>query len=358
MNPKRSVLILAQLAKRWREENYSLFGDAMNPPSFELSEGVSALGSWDPQRRVISIQLELIKSASWYEVVEVLRHEMAHQYVSEQLKVRGEPPHGPSFREVCRARGIDARASGRALSPEAERLLERVKKLLALAESDNIHEAELAATQAQALIHRHHLKLSELERLDPERLSFESGMGARSVGEPKKRHYRYEYAITNLLCEHFFVDVIWVSSYDIVSLKEGRVAELCGRLEDLEIAEYVYHFIHNHLKIAWCRHKAKHSLKGLQERLSFSFGLVKGFQSKLDAQAESRSEELGLVLSSSEAASRFLRLRHPRVRSISSGGWSPTESFGAGFAVGQNLTLRRGVESAAHVSSLQLGHEP
>lgn len=357
MNPKRKVLILAQLAKRWRDENRKLFGGLLTPPGFELSEQRRELGTWDPTRRVISIQLDLIKSASWFEVVEVLRHEMAHQFVTEHLKVHDEPPHGPSFRETCRARGIDPRASGVAISEEGERLLARVKKLLALAESDNIHEAELAATQAQAIMHRHHLKLQEVLSLDPEQLSFERGMGARPLGLPKKRHYRYEYAITNLLCEHFFVDVIWVDSYDIVTLKEGQIAEVCGRLEDLEIAEYVYHFLHNHLDLAWRRHKAKHKLKGVKERLSYSLGLVQGFESKLSQQAQARTEERGLTLVSPEAAARFLRLRHPRVRSISGGAWMPTGSYGAGFKAGQSLTLRHGVTERRGGPRLALGHE-
>jgi len=357
MNPKRKVLILAQLAKRWREENIKLFGGSLTPPSFELGDKDKELGVWDPVRRRISIQMELVKRASWFEVIEVLRHEMAHQYVSEQLKVTDEPPHGPSFREVCRLRGIDARASGVVISEEGERLLSKVKKLLALAESDNIHEAELAATQAQAMMHRHHLKLQEVLSLDPDQLSFDHGMGARALGIPKKRHYRYEYAITNLLCEHFFVDVIWVGSYDIVTLKEGQVAEICGRLEDLEIAEYVYHFLHNHLDLAWRRHKAKHALKGVKERLSYSLGLVQGFEAKLSKQALARKEERGLTLVTPEAAARFLRVRHPRVRSISSGSWTPSGSYGAGYQAGQGLTLRRGVTGQSGGPRLALGHE-
>lgn len=356
MNPKRKVLILAQLAKTWRDENSKLFEHLLSPPSFELSEASKMLGSWDPVRRVISIQLDLIKSASWFEVIEVLRHEMAHQYVSEHLKILDESAHGPSFRAVCLARGIDARASGTSISEEGQRLLNRVKKLLALAQSDNIHEAELAAAQAQALLHRHHLKLQDVLSLDPEQLSFEQGMGARALGIPKKRHYRFEYAITNLLCEHFFVDVIWVGSYDVVTLKEGQVAEICGRQEDLEIAEYVYHFLHNHLDLAWRRHKAKNQLKGMNERLSYSLGLVQGFEAKLNQQAASRTER-GLTLIASEAASRFLRLRHPRIRSISSGMWTPTGSYGAGFKFGQNLTLHQGVNVRHSGQVLSLGHE-
>ena len=71
-------------------------------------------------------------------LVEVLKHEMAHQFVDEVLGVHDEPDHGPVFRQVCDERGIDARAAG---APDADRardhVLDRIAKLLALAGSPN-----------------------------------------------------------------------------------------------------------------------------------------------------------------------------------------------------------------------------
>lgn len=51
---------------------------------------------------------------------------------------------------------------------DLSRVLERVRKLLALATSNNVHEAALAAAQAQALIDRHRLQaLLAEETLEP-----------------------------------------------------------------------------------------------------------------------------------------------------------------------------------------------
>jgi CRP-like cAMP-binding protein len=44
------------------------------------------------------------------------------------------------------------------MQPDTARVLERVRKLLALATSSNVHEAALAASRAQALIDRHRLQ--------------------------------------------------------------------------------------------------------------------------------------------------------------------------------------------------------
>ena len=41
-------------------------------------------------------------------MVEVLKHEMAHQYAHEILGARDESAHGEAFRTVCQRLGIDA----------------------------------------------------------------------------------------------------------------------------------------------------------------------------------------------------------------------------------------------------------
>ena len=345
---QRQRHLLSLVARAWRQDNERLFHGALTAPSFSLNTQKHQLGSWDPERRMISLSAELFEGP-WFEVVEVLRHEMAHQYVSEALKCTHEPPHGPSFVSVCEARGINARATGEALSEEGKRLVERVRKLLALAESDNPHEAELAATQAHSLITRYHLEHLQ----SPEGgTSTQDHMRARALGTPKSRHYQYEYALTNLLTDHFMVDVIWVEGVDLTQDKIGTVAEACGRLEDLEVAEYVYHYLHNHIQLAWRAHKRAHKLKGLKHRLSFALGVVRGFHAKLKQHTEAMSEERGLMITRAQAASDYLRKRHPHIRTIGRGGWRPSQAFEAGYETGQTLNLNPGLKSTSSPRAL------
>ena len=56
--------------------------------------------------------MRLVTEHPWTVVLEVLRHEMAHQYVDEVLGVHDETAHGPTFQAVCEARAIDGRAAG------------------------------------------------------------------------------------------------------------------------------------------------------------------------------------------------------------------------------------------------------
>lgn len=49
------------------------------------------------------------------------------------------------------------------MTPEKEKILSKVKKLLALAESPNEHEAALAAARAQELLLRHNLSMKDIK---------------------------------------------------------------------------------------------------------------------------------------------------------------------------------------------------
>jgi hypothetical protein len=77
-----------------------------------------------------------------------------------------------------------------------ERLLARVRKLLALAESPNVHEAALAAAQAQALIDRHHLS-ELLAEVDAEPITD----GRQAPLEAAKRPRRWRSILAAALAE-------------------------------------------------------------------------------------------------------------------------------------------------------------
>ena len=345
MDQKLKRLILFHLKRYWSLENEVSFDQRLKAPQFAIHLG-GPLGVWHPKKRIISIQEELLMSSSWLEVIEVLRHESAHQFVDEALKVRGESAHGTTFKQVCEERGIDPRGVATpALSTKAKKLLEKINKLLALAESDNPNEAENAARQAHALLIKHHLHQDELGALN-EHFTF------RQLGDPKGRHYQYEYSIVNILSEYFFVDCIWITVFDVKKKKDLKVAEMCGRSEDLEIAEYVYHFLHNHVALGWRRYQKETSRRGLKERLSFSLGMVLGFMEQFSAQ---RAEVGGTQLISlkDHGATEYLRKRHPAIRTRSSSGWRPSSDYHSGVDQGRALRLRKGVHDHADSSLMK-----
>jgi hypothetical protein len=119
----------------------------LRAPGFQLADSTSLWGQWQgAPTRQINLSRRLVWEHPWYAVVEVLRHEMAHQVAEEILQAGDEAPHGASFHRACRWLRVTPRASdtyptldqllaGDENLAENDRILVRIHKLLALAES-------------------------------------------------------------------------------------------------------------------------------------------------------------------------------------------------------------------------------
>ena len=158
--------LLAELQLWWGGLNDRLFGGEMRPPVLMLRNTGRHLGSWERQSRHLALSRSFTQDAPWGEVIEGLKHEMAHQYVDEVIGMTDETAHGPTFREVCAERGIDGRAAGVPVdgtegSHARSRVVGRIQKLLALAESPEQNEAEAAMRAARRLLLKHNLSLAE-----------------------------------------------------------------------------------------------------------------------------------------------------------------------------------------------------
>ncbi len=331
--------LVRQLAREWKAFNDNQLRGALRQPTLVLSDADARLGYWQRETRTLGISRRLCRTKAWGVVVEVLKHEMAHQYVHEVLGVLDESAHGQAFRDVCAARGIDAAAAGLPDDFSAEtratrgRLLERVAKLLALAESDNVHEARAAMAAAQKLMLEHNIEHAGDRRR----------YGFRHLGPLRGRTFEPECRIAALLAEHFFVEVIWVHSYDSVTAKTGRVIEICGADENLDMAEYVYGFLTQQQESLWRAHKRAHGIKSDRERMAFFAGVVVGFADTLAAKRKEH-DAAGLVWLGDADLERFTRARHPYTRSkrnVAARGASRAH----GVAAGRALVLHRPVRA-------------
>ena len=128
---------LAELARAWRDLNQLHFGGALRRPVLALTDTERRLGCWQREGRTLSLSRVLLMKRPWGVVLEVMRHEMAHQYVDEVLRIHDQTAHGPAFQRVCRERAIDGRAIGvpvqDAPTPRPA-ILRKVHALLALAD--------------------------------------------------------------------------------------------------------------------------------------------------------------------------------------------------------------------------------
>ncbi|HEY1958084.1 MAG TPA: DUF2786 domain-containing protein [Polyangiaceae bacterium] len=335
-------MLLRELVLEWRRINAAHFKEALVAPALRLAESTAHLGRWHGATRTLEISRPLVVAHPWGAVVEVLKHEMAHQYVDEVLKVHDESAHGKAFRDVCARWGIDASAAGVPDATSADdprtRVIERVARLLALAESPNVHEAEAAMAAAQRLMLKYNVELRSDEM--PKNYVF------RHLGEPSGRVGESERVLASILAKHFFVEVIWVPVYRAREGKRGTVLEVCGAPENLAMAEYAHAFLQHTARELWDEHKRRTGERSNRERRTFLAGVMTGFADKLARGAQKSASE-GLVWIGDRELHRYYRARHPYIRNVRYGGQRRTEAFASGKEAGKKIVLNKPMSSAA-----------
>ena len=331
-------VLLRALSWEWSSINRLLLGGALEPPTLGLIDSTRHLGRWQRASRTLELSRTLVMERPWAEVREVLAHEMAHQYAHEVLGAVDEPAHGAAFRRTCERMGILSRARGapQALpdSPDEPRILRRIRKLLALAQSPNEHEARLAAARAQRLMLEHNLEQGDTGEALPYR--------SRQIGPVRRRFPAHEKMLAGLLGEHFFVVCIWMNGFDAQRGMPGRYLEVSGTPENLDMAAWVHGFVTDTAERLWQQHKRAQGFRGNTERRRYLAGVVCGFSEQLRGQARLNQEE-GLIWLGDPALEGYYRTRHPRVRTGRGPRIRATNAWREGKAAGRGIVLRRPV---------------
>ncbi len=350
LTPELEAACVRALLSAWHDVNLGRFRGQMKPPAIELSDALSRLGQWDVRTRTIQIARSLVIGGGrrWAQVVEVLKHEMAHQYVSEIAGVRDETAHGPTFQKICELLGIDAAATG---LPDAEgagdRIIERVTKLLALAASPNEHEARAAMAAAQRLMLRHNL--------DVVRRPGARRYGVRHLGSATARVPEAERILAGILGAHFFVECIWIPIWRPLEGKRGTVLEIAGTPENLALAEHVHEFLLKTAARLWKEWRRAHpGTAHERDRRAYEAGVMSGFRETLQKQAELNRQE-ALVWVGDADLQRYYRARHPRIRSVTYTRSPRVAANEAGRAAGRNSVLHKPVSAPVESRGRLLG---
>ena len=352
----------AKLHQLWTEQLYQEY-DAicrryhvrLRPPQIRLAGLGSRWAVWDAGTRSILVEPRLIRQHSWDAVLEILKHEMAHQLVSEEHGAA--QAHGPEFAEACRRLRVApwaVRAAGaiveggtlreeRALSPEDERLLRRVEKLLSLATSSNEHEALLAMQRVQEIYARH-----DIERLRAQKAA---DLVVKNVLLKKKRVDRLVSMLFSVLAEHFFVRIIYGWTYDPAECDSFQSVELIGTHANVAMAEYVHRFLEEKLASLWQLYRRRPGVENRMKR-DYMYGVLNGFRLKLAERQDSVLEAAGGDLPANEARALvalgerqvddYIDNLYPRLgRRKWSVGYRDSDSYEAGVEEGRRIVLNR-----------------
>jgi hypothetical protein len=343
---------------------------SLKQPVIRITSSLNRLGQWDAELREISLSANLLRKP-WDIVVEILKHEMAHQYCSEVL--RRDDGHGSYFLSACERLGVAGWARRAAVdlddvgedclkaierrfndeqSDEDKRIWRRAERLLALSQSSNPHEAALAMQRVRELMTEHAVLASELSGDDQEDYAV--------IYLKKKRLQRHQLRLAGLLNDFFMVRVIHTQYYDPEIGCELKAFELIGQKAQIAMALHVYHFVQNRLELFWKEYKrgSDRLLGAMQTRRdkeSFLAGVLKGFSSKLSRPSTAAASSVHADQSNQAALMKveahlefWQKRRFPRIHNRSfSYSQVDAYAFNAGCEKGRQLNLHRPLSESA-----------
>jgi len=315
-------------------------------PTFAFSLNKHEFGSWNSHTKTLTISYYLVDKHEWASVLHVLKHEMAHMIVSEvwgDISDNGKH-HGELFAKACQVMGIVA---DRTFDPgseitEKEKLVSRVQKLFALGESNFEAEAKVAVRKAYELMARHNIVSVEL----PES---ERKFVFRPVGEVYLKTPHYVRLLAGIMMSSYFVKCIF--TYINHEGKFYKYLELYGEPHNVDVAEYVYHFLLAEGERQWNVFKAGITNGGYSKN-AFLEGFYIGFNDTLRSQKE---EALGDVASGNTLPvsvddpllNEKYRKQYPKACSSRAKSGVKLRGRLAGQEKGRNVTIRQGVSQGS-----------
>jgi predicted SprT family Zn-dependent metalloprotease len=322
----------------------------LKTPCIEITASISQAGSWHAGSKTLKIACWLLIDHDWPVVLLVLKHEMAHQYVSEIMKAGNVAPHGEAFQVACDRLGLlnPAFRSSSAHIPQIVRkptaavsgLQLKIAKLFALAESGNENEAKLALKKGNELLRKYNV--DRLNSIDS------SQYDSVSINYRKKKIEAHQRLLAGILNDFYFVNVTISQIFDQHALETYRTIELTGERENLAIAEYVYHFVDKKLTSFWEKYRCDYGAAGKEKR-SFFLGVLQGFRDKLAREEEQHVSmqecpTSSLIHLSDPGLLKYYKARYPRVRQVRRKGAKVyRDSFISGKEKGERLIVHRGI---------------
>ena len=303
------------------------------------------LGYFDPGHYQIGLNKYLIHQAKDNLIKDILRHELAH-YITHLFYGAGVKAHGEEFKHVCnlfnfpdevKKASMDFQMANQEMkSFHSEKILNKVKNLLKLAESSNAHEAELATLKANQLLIKHNLEFSEI--------NYDQEFFVKKLLERKRKDAKLA-CIYDIL-KHFMVRPIL--SYG----KNNVCIEVTGTRTNIELAVYISGFLNKELDRLWDNFKSEHKLKGLKAKNSFFYGLANGYNEKMNKVEYSQNDKNALVKINNQLDEKVNRI-YRRLSHASSNGSRDNKSFGLGQKAGKNLNINQGVKNNSEIRFLK-----
>ncbi|NRA64019.1 MAG: DUF2786 domain-containing protein [Pseudobacteriovorax sp.] len=343
--------------KAWTLQLYREFDDIcfqysakLRKPTIQISDSNSWWGKWDPLLRCIYINTNLIKQYDWTVVIEIFKHEIAHQFAQEILSSKTHH-HDELFHCACEQLAVAhwaRRATGdisKTVGPDTKKSAQLTKieaklaKLQALSQSSNENEAFLAMHMAK--------KLQEKFQIEPSNLSDSEDYTFRRICHEKKSIPHHQLRLASLLCEHYLVDIVFQTSYCAKKTTTYKSLEIIGRKENVELAEYLYFYVWNRLPLMWQAYKRQAGAGA--NRKSYLLGVIAGLAEKLESDKEHNlsQQEVEVRALQSQTLNLAIRKRYPKLRQTSQRSrFRDMIGYSEGQKNGRRLAINKGIKQS------------
>lgn len=233
-----------------------------------------------------------------------------------------------------------------------DRDAERIRKLLALANSPNEHEAAAAAKKAHELLVLHNLDLQQVLDRPP------TDYGEELCDKRTFKRTEDDF-VDRIVMAHFFVEMytsrkkgpLYRQNRSIPTWYETHTY-MVGTKANIQIAGYVRSFLIATFYKLWLDYRRDSGCAAKEQR-SYYRGLELGLQAKLDSQRKTIETGRGLVLVEDPQLAKIMaakNLRSGKSRNIQFG-----QSFYSGKEDGEKIEVRRGITADPKQTQLSIG---
>lgn len=320
-----------------------LYNKITYPLSIVVFEDKSRLGYFDSQLYELGISKNLMLGAQDEVLRNIIRHELAHFIC--HITFGSTEPHGEKFKGICRQMNWSdeverAYANITALNEEVlekntktEQLLSKLKKLMALASSDNAHEAETATLKANQLLLEHNLSFIQNKETADEAFVVKRVL----KGPRKSTKHDAIYSILQTFC----VAPVMNFGSGIFYL------EVTGDTTSVMLADYVANFLDYELDVLWKNaQKENRGLKGLTAKNSFLRGVAAGYVMKINQEKSKSANTHELVLIENNL-SRQKSIAYPKLHGSSAPiPKNDSNARNIGVLKGRNLSIKPGLSAS------------
>jgi polyhydroxyalkanoate synthesis regulator phasin len=222
-----------------------------------------------------------------------------------------------------------------------QQIIDKIQKLLALANSSNEHESQAAARMAQTLLTKHNLTMTEIEKES-------SDYTSELVDTGRQRQDPAWKFIQSLLREFFFIEIVQTKRKDMdknYKIVEHHCYVIFGQPHNVIIAKYVRDFLTRSFRDLFLKYKKESGRKDAS-RNSFYLGVFKGLHEQLKSARMGAEEETGLVVVKDSNLHQFIQdSLNGKLKSVPSKIAVQTDghALNAGYEEGRNMRIAMGL---------------